>query len=177
MNPITAIVAIFILAGVLIASVASAANQYSEASAKLDDIMSNSLGLAAFRPSVTMNDEQLHITLSPTLMGDYPTPVDVRAILELYYKIVAGTGYAGSLEVVVNNLDGIGAYRWYIGPNSKDDFDANPNYVMENMQQLNPGLEGIAGSGAWIYIDPNYVGSKPAAYASSKEYSNSNFYG
>jgi hypothetical protein len=163
-----------LMATALMVSVASAANQYAEASTKLDDIMSNALGLAAFRPSVTMNDEQLHITLSPTLMGDYPTPVDVRAIIELYYKIVAGTGYAGSLEVVINNLDGIGAYRWYIGPYSKDEFDAHPDYVMDNRQQLNPGLEGIAGSGAWIYTDPNYVGSKPAAYASSKEYFNSN---
>jgi hypothetical protein len=150
----------------LMISVASAANQYAEASTKLDDIMSNALGLAAFRPSVTMIDEQLHITLSPTLMGDYPTPVDVRAIFELYYETVDDTGYAGCLEVVINNLDGIGAVRWYIGPYSKDDFDTHPDYVMENLQQLNPGPEGIAGSSAWIYTDPHYVGSKPAGYAS-----------
>ena len=134
-----AIVATLILAGIL--SVASAANQYAEASAKLDDIMSNALGLAAFRPSVTVTDEQMHITLSSTQMGDYPTQEDVRAIIELYYKIVTGTGYAGSLVLVINNLDGIGTYRWHIGPYSKDDFDAHPNYVMDNLQQLNPGLE------------------------------------
>ena len=154
------LLATLILAGIL--SVASADNQYAEASAKLDDIMSKALGLAAFRPSVTMTNEQMHITLSSTQMGDYPTPGDVRAIIELYYKIVTGTGYAGSLELVINNLDGIGTYRWYIGPYSKDDFDAHPNYVMDNLQQLNPGLEGIAGSGAWVYTDPNYVGSRPA---------------
>ena len=109
-----------------------------------------------------MTDGQTHITLDSTQLGDYPTPADVRRIIELYYKIVAGTGYAGSLVLVINNLDGIATYRWLISPYSKDDFDANPNYVMENMQRLNPGLEGIAGSGAWIYNDPNYVGSKPA---------------
>jgi hypothetical protein len=32
---------------------------------------------------------------------------------------------------------------------------------------LNPGPEGVGGSSAWIYTDPNYVASKPAVYASS----------
>ena len=151
-----------LMATALMVSVASAANQYAEASAKLEDVVSTSLGLAAFRPSVIMNDDQMHITLDSTQLGDYPTPDDVTKVIELYYKIVTGTGYTGSLVLVINNLDGIGAYRWYIGPYSKDDFDAHPNYVMDNMQQLNPGLEGIEGSSAWIYTDPNYVGSKPA---------------
>lgn len=163
MKRFTAIVATLILAGIL--SVASAANQYAEASAKLDDIMSNALGLAAFRPSVTMTDDQMNIILSPTQIGDYPTSVDVRAIIELYYKIVTGTGYAGSLVLVINNLDGIGAYRWDVRPNSKDDFDANLMYVRDNMRSLNPGQEGIAGSAAWLYLDPNYVdpSSPPSA--------------
>jgi hypothetical protein len=164
MKLLLAIVATLILADII--SVASAGNQYTEASVKLDDIMSNALGLAAFRPRVTMMDEQLHITLSTTLMGDYPKPADIRAIFELYYKTVDDTRYAGCLEVVINNLDGIGTVRWYISPNSKDDFDAHPDYVMENLQQLNPGPEGIAGSSAWIYMDPRYVGNKPAGYAS-----------
>ena len=84
MKRFTIIVATLILVGIL--SVASAANQYAEASAKLDDIMSNALALAAFRPSATMTNEQMHITLSSTQMGDYPTPGEVRAIIELYYK-------------------------------------------------------------------------------------------
>jgi hypothetical protein len=71
----TAIVATLILAG--IPSVASAANQYAEASAKLEDVASYSLGLAAFRPSVKMTDDQMNIILSPTQIGDYPTSVDV----------------------------------------------------------------------------------------------------
>jgi len=75
---------------------------------------------------------------------------------------VAGTGYAGSLVLVINNLDGIATYRWLVGPYAQEDFDSNPDYVIENMQRLNPGLEGIAGSGSWIYSDPNYVGSRPA---------------
>ena len=150
------------MASALMICGASAANQYVEVSAKLEDVISTSLGLAAFRPSVIMTDGQMHITLSPTLLGDYPTSTDVRRIIELYYSIVAGTGYAGSLVLVINNLDGIATYRWLISPYAQDDFDANPNYVMESMQRLNPGLEGIAGSGAWIYIDPNYVGSRPA---------------
>jgi hypothetical protein len=153
---------IAIMAIALMVSVASAANQYAEASAKLEVVISSSSGLAPFSPSVIMTDGQTHITLDSTQQGDYPTPADVRRIIELYYKIVAGTGYAGSLVLVINNLDGIATYRWLISPYSKDDFDANPNYVMENMQRLNPGLEGIAGSGAWIYSDPNYMGSKPA---------------
>lgn len=153
---------IAIMATALMVSVASAANQYAATSAKLEEVISSSLGLATFSPSVIMTDGQTHITLDSTQLGDYPTPADVRRVIELYYKIVAGTGYAGSLVLVINNLDGIATYRWLISPYSKDDFDAQPNYVMENLQQLNPGLEGIAGSGAWIYSDPNYVGRKPA---------------
>ncbi|MCK9570561.1 hypothetical protein M0R72_16555 [Candidatus Pacearchaeota archaeon] len=153
---------IAIMATALMVSVASAANQYAEASAKLEEVISSSLGLAPFSPSVIMTNGQTHITLDSTQLGDYPTPADVRRIIELYYKIVAGTGYAGSLVLVINNLDGIATYRWLISPYSKDDFDTQPNYVMENLQKLNPGLEGIAGSGAWIYSDPNYVGRKPA---------------
>ena len=151
-----------LLATALMVSVASASNRYAEVSTKLDNVISNSLGLAAFGPSVIMTDGQTHITLDSTQLGDYPTPADVRRVIELYYKIVTGTGYAGSLVLVINILVGIGTYRWLIGPYTQDGFDANPNYVMENMQQLNPGLEGIAGSGAWVYSDPNYVGSKPA---------------
>lgn len=150
------------MASALMICGASAANQYVEVSAKLEDVISNSLGLATFRPSVIMTDSQMHITLSPTLLGDYPTPTDVRRIIELYYSIVAGTGYAGSLVLVINNLDGIATYRWLVGPYAQEDFDSNPDYVIENMQRLNPGLEGIAGSGSWIYSDPNYVGSRPA---------------
>lgn len=153
---------ITIMTTALLISVVSAANQYVEVSAKLEDVISNSLGLATFRPSVIMTDGQMHITLSTTLLGDYPTPTDIRSIIELYYSIVAGTGYAGSLVLVINNLDGIATYRWLVGPYAQEDFNANQNYVMENMQQLNPGLEGIAGSGAWIYSDPNYVGGRPA---------------
>jgi hypothetical protein len=153
---------IAIMATALMVSVASTANQYAEASSKLEEVISSSLGLAPFSPSVIMTDGQTHITLDSTQLGDYPTPADVRRIIELYYKIVAGTGYTGSLVLVINNLDGIATYRWLISPYSKDDFDAQPNYVMANLQQLNPGLEGIAGSGAWIYSDPNYVGRKPA---------------
>ena len=153
---------IAIMATVLLISVVSAANQYVEVSAKLEDVISNSLGLSTFRPSVIMTDGQMHITLSPTLLGDYPTPTDVRRIIELYYSIVAGTGYTGSLVLVINNLDGIAMYRWLISPYAQDEFNANSNYVMENMQQLNPGLEGIAGSGSWVYSDPNYVGKRPA---------------
>jgi len=41
-----------LMATALMVSVASAANQYAEASAKLEDVVSTSLGLAAFRPSV-----------------------------------------------------------------------------------------------------------------------------
>lgn len=140
---------------------ASVSDQYTNASAKLEEVISKSLGLSAFRPRAIMTDSLMHITLCSTLLGDYPTPADVRRVIELYYAIVTNTGYAGSLVLVITNLDGIAAYRWLIGPYSHDDFDANPNYVMENLQQLNPGLEGIAGSGAWIYIDPNYVGSRP----------------
>jgi hypothetical protein len=151
----------------LMVSVASAANQYAEESAKLKDVVSTSFGLAAFRPIVTTTDGQIHITLSPTQIGDYPTLMDVRAIIELYYKTVDGTGYAGSLVLVIKNLDGIGAYRWDVRPYSKDDFDAQPNYVIDNMLKLNPGPEGVGGSSAWIYTDPNYVASKPAVYASS----------
>lgn len=146
----------------LITSVASAANQYAEASAKLEEVISSSLGLAPFSPSVIMTDGQTHITLDSTQLGDYPTPTDVRRIIELYHSIVAGTGYAGSLVLVINNLDGIATYRWLVGPYAQNDFDSNPDYVIENMQRLNPGLEGIAGSGAWIYSDPNYVSRKPA---------------
>ena len=153
---------IAIMATALMISGTSAADQYVDVSAKLEDVISNSLGLAAFRPSVIMTDGQTHITLSPTLLGDYPTPADVRRVIELYYSIVSGTGYAGSLILVINNLDGIATYRWLVGPYAQEDFNANQNYVMENMQQLNPGLEGIAGSGAWIYSDPNYVGGRPA---------------
>ena len=153
---------LFLTLLISLVSVASAANQYAEASAKLEEVISNSFGLAAFSPSVIMTDGQMHITLSSTLLGDYPTPENVRGIIDLYYNIVAGTGYTGCLVLVINNLDGIATYRWLISPYSKDDFDAQPNYVMENLQQLNPGLEGIAGSGAWIYSDPNYVGRKPA---------------
>ncbi len=155
MKRFNAIVATLILAGIL--SVASAANQYVEASSKLDDIMSNALGLAVFVPNIVMTDKQLHITLSPTQMGDYPTQADVRAIIELYYKIVAGTGYAGSLTIIINNLDGIGKYRWDVRPDSKADFDDDPDYVILAMRMLNPGQEGIAGSAAWLYSDPNYV--------------------
>jgi hypothetical protein len=151
-----------LMATALTVSVASATDQYTEVSAKLEDVISTSLGLAAFRPSVTMADDQTHVTLDSTQLGDYPTPAEVRGVIELYYKIVAGTGYTGSLVLVINNLDGIATYRWFISPYTQDGFDANPNYVMENMQRLNPGLEGIAGSGAWIYNDPNYVSSKPA---------------
>jgi hypothetical protein len=154
------VVATLILAG--IPNVASTANQYAEASIKLEEIISSSLGLATFSPSVIMTDGQTHITLDSTQLGDYPTPADVKRIIELYYKIVAGTGYAGSLVLVINNLDGIATYRWLISPYAQDDFNANQNYVMENMQRLNPGLEGIAGSGSWIYSDPNYVGRRPA---------------
>lgn len=143
-----------------------AANQYAETSAKLEDVVSTTLGLAAFRPSAIMTDDQIHITLDATQLGDYPTPTDIRRVIELYYQIVAGTGYTGYLVVVINNLDGIGAYRWFIDPNSKNEFDTNPNYVIDKLQQLNPGLEGIAGSADWIYRDPTYVGSKPAGYAS-----------
>ncbi len=74
MKLFTAIMAISILAGILMVSVALASNPYVEASTKLDDIMSKSLGLAAFAPNILMTDEQLHITLSSTQMGDYPTP-------------------------------------------------------------------------------------------------------
>ena len=150
------------MASALMICGASAANQYVEVSAKLEDVISNSLGLATFRPSVIMTDSQMHITLSPTLLGDYPTPTDVRRIIELYYSIVAGTGYAGSLVLVINNLDGIATYRWLVGPYAQEDFDSNPDYVIENMQRLNPGLEGIAGSGSWVYSDPNYIGTRPA---------------
>jgi hypothetical protein len=154
------IVTTFILAG--IPSVASSANQYAEASAKLEEVISSSLGLAPFSPSVIITDGQTHITLDSTQLGDYPTPTDVRRIIELYYSIVSGTRYAGSLVLVINNLDGIATYRWLVGPYAQDDFDSNPDYVIENMQRLNPGLEGIAGSGSWIYSDPNYVGRRPA---------------
>ncbi len=152
---------LIVFGAILILTSVSSADQYANASAKMEDVISSSLGLAAFRPSVIMTDSEMHITLGSTQLGDYPTTEDVRRIIELYYDIVAGTGYTGSLVLVINNLDGIGAYRWFIGPYTKEDFDAQPNYVMNNMQQLNPGLEGIAGSGDWIYRDPNYVGNKP----------------
>lgn len=150
------------MAAALMISVALASNQYTEASAKLEEVISSSLGLATFSPNVIMTDGQIHITLSSTQLGDYPAPADVRRIIELYYSLVAGTGYAGGLVLVINNLDGIATYRWLINPYDQDDFNANHNYVIENMQQLNPGLEGIAGSGSWIYSDPNYVGRRPA---------------
>ncbi len=89
-----------------------------------------------------MIDEQLHLILSPTLRGDYPTPADIQAIIELHGKIVAGIGYTNNLELVTNNIDGIGIYRWYIGSYSKNDFDTNKNYTIDNMQRLNPGLVG-----------------------------------
>lgn len=162
MKLFTAIMAISILAGILMVSVALASNPYVEASTKLDDIMSKSLGLAAFAPNILMTDEQLHITLSSTQMGDYPTPADVRAIIELYYKIVAGTGYTGSLTIIINNLDGIGKYQWDVRPDSKTDFDADPDYAIHAMRMLNPGQEGIAGSSAWLYSDPNYVNPSSA---------------
>jgi hypothetical protein len=160
MKPLNVIIAASI-AIALMASAALAANEYAKTSAKLEEVLCNSFGLAGFRPSATMIDEQLHITLSSTLMGDYPTLADIQAIIELYYKLVAGTGYTGNLELVMNNLDGIAAYRWYIGPYTKGDFDSNQHFAIDNMQRLNPGLEGIEGSGAWLYKDPNYVGSKP----------------
>jgi len=57
-----------LMASALMICGASAANQYVEVSAKLEDVISNSLGLATFRPSVIMTDSQMHITLSPTLL-------------------------------------------------------------------------------------------------------------
>jgi hypothetical protein len=152
---------LIVFGAILILISIGSADQYTNASAKMVEVVSDSLGLAAFRPSITMTNDRIHITLDSTQLGDYPTPEDVRRIIGLYYDIVAGTGYTGSLVLVINNLDGIGIYRWFIGPYSKGDFDAQPNYVMNNMQQLNPDLEGIAGSGDWIYRDPNYVGNKP----------------
>ncbi len=141
------------------------ADQYADASAKMEEVISGPLGLAAFRPSVIMTDSEIHITLSPTQQGDYPTFDDVKRIIELYYKILDDTGYAGSLVLVINNLDGIGAYRWFMGLNSREDFYSQPNYVMNSTQQLNPGHEGIAGSADWVYRDPAYVGTIPAAYS------------
>lgn len=66
MKLLVAIVTTLILAGIMV-SAALAANQYAETSAKLKEVLSDSLGLAAFRPRITMIDEQLRITLSPTL--------------------------------------------------------------------------------------------------------------
>lgn len=137
----------------------SDSDQYANASAELENVISNSLGLAVFRPSVIIIDSQIHITFDSTQLGDYPTLADIGRVIELYYAIVAGTGYTGSLILTIKNLDGIDRYRWFIGPNSKQEFDLNQNYVIDNVQQLNPGPEGIAGSSTWLYSDPNYVGA------------------